>query len=248
MKPMLKKIFIGLGALVLLVIIFFVSYGIKAKSEVKKMTPSETMEITDNVFSVRDSFTNVYLVRDSNNYIMIDAGNNTEAVAEGLKKLAINPDNVVAILLTHSDGDHVASLSLFKNATLYLSEQEEQMINGETSRFLFFGNHIDRADYTVIDDQQTLQIGNISIKGILTPGHTPGSMCYVVSNKYLFTGDLLRLENGKIDRFNEFFNMDTETSVRSMGLITRLDRVKYIFTAHYGFSDDYSNAVKDWDK
>lgn len=248
MKPLLKKILIGIGVLVLFVIIFFVRYGVKAKSEVKKMAASETMEITDNVFSIKDSFTNVYLIRDSSNYIMIDAGNNTEAVAEGLKKLNINPDNVVAILLTHSDGDHVASLSLFKNAVLYLSAKEEQMINGETSRFLFFENHIDRTDYTVIDDQQSLRIGNVSVLGILTPGHTPGSMCYVVNNKYLFTGDLLSLKIGKIDRFNEFFNMDTEKSVRSMGLITRLDGIQYIFTAHYGFTDDYNNAVKDWGK
>ncbi len=71
---------------------------------------------------------------------------------------------------------------------------------------------------------------------IITPGHTPGSMCYLINNKYLFTGDALSIKAGKIDKFNEFFNMDTETAT------------EYIFSAHYGYSDDYKNAVKDWKK
>jgi hypothetical protein len=31
-----------------------------------------------------------------------------------------------------------------------------------------------------------------------------------------------------------------------MDNITGLDSVQYIFTAHYGYSDDYSGAVKNW--
>lgn len=245
---MLRKVLISFGIIILPVVAFFSWYGIKAKSEIKKMTTVQTGEITDGVYSIKDSFTNVYLVKDSNSFIAIDAGNNAEAIAEGLKMLNVNTDLVVAVLLTHTDGDHVAAIDIFPHATIYISEQEEQMINGETSRFMIFGNKLCTENYTLVKDQQTFNIGNLTIKGILTEGHTPGSMCYVINDNYLFTGDLLSLKEGKINKFNEFFNMDTETSVKSMDKIVNLSDIEYIFTSHYGYTDDYQKAVEDWGK
>jgi glyoxylase-like metal-dependent hydrolase (beta-lactamase superfamily II) len=248
MKKTLKRILLAIGIVILLIVLFFVGYGYKAQSEVKTMNPVETGEIVENILVVKDSFSNLYLIKDSLNYIAIDAGNKTDVIAEELKKLNINPDMVSAVLLTHSDGDHVAAISLFKNAEVYLSEQEEQLINGEGSRFLFFGNRIDTEEYTLVEDQQIFSVGNLSIKGILNPGHTPGSMSYIINDKYLFTGDALSLKDGKIQRMNEFFNMDTETAVKSMKIITKLPNVEYIFTAHHGYSNDFTNAVSDWEQ
>jgi glyoxylase-like metal-dependent hydrolase (beta-lactamase superfamily II) len=225
-----------------------VGYGIKAQSEIKTMTPVETGEIVENIFAVKDSFTSLYLIKDSLNYIAIDAGNNIKVISKELMKLSINPDMVSTVLLTHSDGDHVAAISLFKNAKIYFSKQEEQLINGEKSRFLFFGNSIDTKEYSLIEDQQIFNIGNIKIKGILNPGHTPGSMSFLINDKYLFTGDALSLKYGKIDKFNEFFNMDTETAIKSIANITEIPEAEYIFSAHHGFTDNYTNAVSDWVK
>jgi len=71
-------------------------------------------------------------------------------------------------------------------------------------------------------------------------------MCYLVNEKYLFTGDVLSLKAGKIGKFNKFFNMDDETANKSIANITKIESAEYIFTAHYGFTADYKNAVKDW--
>ena len=191
MKKIVKRGLLGAGTIVVLIVLFVGWYMIKAKSELKKMTPVATAQITDNVFAVKDAFLNVFLIKDSDNYIAVDAGNDIDAISEELKKLNINPDNIIAILLTHTDGDHVASIKLFKNARVYLSKQEEQLLNGAKSRFLFFGNKIDANEYALIDDQQVFTIGNVKIKGYLTEGHTPGSMCYLVNDTYLFTGDIL---------------------------------------------------------
>ena len=246
MKRVLKRVLSGFGIVIILILIFFVGYFVKARSEVKLMTPTETTEIVSNIFSVKDSFVNMYLIKDSSQYIAIDAGNNLEAISVELKKLNIDPDKVIALLLTHTDGDHVAAIKLFRNAKVYLSRQEEQLLNGKKSRFFIFGNKIDTKTYALIDDQQVINIGNTKIKGIITPGHTAGSMCYLVNDKYLFTGDALSLKNGKIDRFNEFFNVDTKTAIASMAKVATLPDAEYIFTAHYGFSNDYKNAVKDF--
>ena len=47
-------------------------------------------------------------------------------------------------------------------------------------------------------------------------------------------------------KFNDFFNMVTETAIHSIERLTKFSEVEYIFTAHYGYSNNYKNAVKDW--
>ncbi len=242
----LKRIVLGIGILIVLIALLFWGYSLKAKSELKVMTPVETQQIVENIFSVKDTFVNMFLIKTGDKYIAIDAGNNADNVLYELKKLKIRPENVVGVFLTHTDGDHVAAIKYFKNAQVYLSKKENQLLNGETGRFLVFGNKIATKEYLLIEDQQIFKIGNITVKGILTPGHTTGSMCYLVNDKYLFTGDLLSLKAGKIDLFNKFFNMDTKTSTESMKLITNIPTAEYIFTAHYGYTPDYKKAVRDW--
>lgn len=241
-----KRILSGFGILILLLVIFFVGYFFKARSIMKGMTAVETSEIVKNVFSINDSFVNLYLVKNGENYIAIDAGNDKVNLQQELKKLNVDPYKLIAVLLTHTDGDHVAGISLFKKADIYLSKQEEQLLNGKKSRFLLFGNKIDSDKYKLIEDQQVMVIGGVKIQGFLTPGHTPGSMCFLVNDTLLFTGDALRLNEGKVDKFYNFFNMDTKTATQSIGKIIHIPGVKYIFTAHNGFTDNVNNAIKDW--
>jgi len=246
MKKILKRVLIGIGIIVVLLLIVSVGFFLKFKSETKGMHPVPTGRIVENIISVNDSFVNMFLVKDSDQYIAIDAGNSLDAISGELKKLSINPDKVVAVFLTHTDRDHVAALKLFKNARTYISRPEEQMLNGQKSKFLFFSNHIYPKEYSLLEDQQILNIGNTKIQGILTPGHTSGSMCYLINDKYLFTGDAMGLKDGKIGMFVKFFNMDSKTAQGSIRKITNLKGVKYIFTAHNGYSSDYYYAVKDW--
>ena len=244
MKKIVKRISIGMGILVIILAIIGGGFYFKMKSELKKMNVAETKEVVHNVYAVNDSFVNMYLVKDSNNYVAIDAGNDIKVIAKELKKLKIDPEKITAVLLTHTDGDHVAALKLFKNATVYLAKEEEQMINGKTARMLDKHNQIDTKVYTLLDDQQNIQIGNIHIKCILTPGHTPGSMSYLVNGVYLFVGDAFGLKEGKVDKPNKIFTNDMETAIKSFGKINHLPGTEYIFTGHTGFSNDYMEAVK----
>jgi glyoxylase-like metal-dependent hydrolase (beta-lactamase superfamily II) len=161
-----------------------------------------------------------------------------------MKKLGINPDDVAAVFLTHTDGDHVGALGLFGKAKLYMSKEEVQMINGTISKFLWFGNSIPRTDYNLLEDRQTVQIGNLKVEGILVPGHTSGMMAYLVNDRYLFTGDILSLKDGKIAPIPAFFDMDTEQAAKSREIIRYIPAAEYIFTAHWGYTDDYKTAVK----
>jgi len=80
------------------------------------------------------------------------------------------------------------------------------------------------------------------VRGIATPGHTPGAMSYIIDGAYLFVGDTMSLKNGKADLFNEFFNMDSATEGGSIRKLAALKNPKFVFTAHYGYTDDAGRA------
>ena len=243
MNKIIKRILFGIGLVVAIFALLMGGFMLKMKSEKKKMNVIPTKEIVRNVYAIDNSFVNMFVVKDSDSYVAIDAGNDIETVVNELKNLNINPDRVLAVFLTHTDGDHVAALKLFKNSVIYLSKDEEQMINGKTTKMMFYHNKLDIQNYRLLCDQQIVKVGNIRIVCIQTPGHTPGSMSYLLNDKYLFVGDAFGLKNGKIDKPNSFFSKDMKLGIKSFQKIKNLPKAEYVFTAHNGFSNDYNNAI-----
>jgi glyoxylase-like metal-dependent hydrolase (beta-lactamase superfamily II) len=125
-----------------------------------------------------------------------------------------------------------------------MSREEEQMLNGTISKFLWFSNSISRTDYILLADREIVQIGNLKIEGILVPGHTSGMMAYLINDKYLFSGDILSLKDGKIAPIPAFFDMDNAQAIKSMDIIRHIPTAEYIFTSHWGYTDDYKTAVR----
>ena len=247
MKSTLKRILIVLCLVVILLIAFMVSFGIRAKSTTNKMTPIETGEVINNVYAIKDSYVNLFLIKGNNKYVAIDSGNKVENINIGLKNLGINSDDIIAIFLTHSDFDHVAGIEIFKNAKVYLSIHEEQMINGEHARFFSIAkNKINTPIYSLLDDKQIVIIDGIKIQAVSNPGHTPGAMSYLINNSYLFTGDALKLEDGGVTSFYDIFNMDGEMAKASINKLMAIKDVEYLFTAHNGYSDDYNLLATQW--
>lgn len=245
MKRIIKKILIFLVILALLIVLFFITYIVRSRAAIKDMTPVETSQLTDDVIAVRDAYVNMYLIKDGADYIAIDAGIRKKDIKDEFKKLGIDPERVRAVLLTHSDADHAGGISLFEKADIFLSGKEEQLINGETGRFLWFGNKLDARNYKLLDDKE-IKVDEIRVLPISNPGHTPGSVSYLVNEKYLFTGDALRLYNGSVVPFPRFINKKAHQARKSMQKLTDLDNVEYIFTSHYGYSDNYREAVKNF--
>jgi len=247
MKSFFKKLLrwlLGIAVLLIALIILFVAVSASAK---RKMTPAETGRLTEDVFAVKDRYVNMYLVNDGNDYIAIDAGIKPGSIRSELKKLDIDPDRVKAVFLTHSDMDHAGGLSLFKKAVVYLHEDEEQMINGKTGRILWIGNKIDAKEYILVDNK-TIRTGDLRIKPVPTPGHTAGLTCYLVNDKYLFTGDAVSLKNGVIGLFPKYINKSPRRARKSVDNLTGLEGVQYIFTGHHGYTDNYAAAVSGYRK
>jgi len=239
MKRIPKALRIGVivfGGVVFVILAMAAFYVLRFRSEIAKMTPLDTQGISENIFVLRDEYVNVYLVGCGTDYIAFDAGQSEQNLQQQMESLGLNAQDVDAVFLTHTDTDHVAGLNLFSNATVYISKDEEQMVNGQTPRQSFFHNTMGRA-YETLEDKQSVEIGECRVTGVATPGHTPGSMAYVVNDVHLFSGDTLSLKDGKAAPFNEFFNMDTPTQLQSIARLSKLDRIENIYTGHYGMAE-----------
>jgi glyoxylase-like metal-dependent hydrolase (beta-lactamase superfamily II) len=247
MKKLMKSVLIIVGVALGLLVLLAGAYLLIFQSQTGKMTPLESQEFIEDVYAIQDSSVNMFLIKGDDQYIAIDAGNSVDHIRQELDKLNINAEEVAAVFLTHTDADHTAALSLFGNATIYISKAEEQMIDGRTPRFVFVHNSFEY-EPKLVKDGQVVNVSGLKVQGILTPGHTPGAMSFLIDDKYLFVGDSMSLEDGKINLFNEFFNMDSETQRASLKKLADLSGVEYLFTAHYGVTDDYAKAFSAWAK
>ena len=211
----------------------------KGKSLVEK--------INENVAGINLGFVSMFVYKNGSNTICIDTGVNTRDVEEAFNELKIDPGSVNAVLLTHSDRDHTGGLKLFANAKVLMSEEEEQMINGTTARFLKL-IHNKKPECTLIfkKDGDEFNLGDISVKCIGTPGHTPGSMSYLINGKYLFAGDILNFKNGKAVMDRSFLQMDKKLQEESIRKLARLQGIELLFTAHTGFTGDFKKAMENW--
>jgi glyoxylase-like metal-dependent hydrolase (beta-lactamase superfamily II) len=119
---------------------------------------------------------NIFLVSDadSGEAYIIDAGYEPERIAEAAQGL-----NVRAILITHGHRDHhenVGRLKELLKVPVGIGLDDEAMLSIN-------------ADMMIVD-QQSLNFGPHALQAIHTPGHTPGSTCFVYRDQ-LFTGDTL---------------------------------------------------------
>ena len=130
--------------------------------------------------------------------------------------------------------DHVGGveyLSKLLKIPFYMHENEEHYIENDNT---VFGN-IRKADGFLKEDTK-LNIGNLDIKVIHTPGHTQGGVCFLVDGK-LFSGDTLF--QGSIGR-TDFPGGDMNTILSST---TSACKSSLFFIIKYLFSTIYINLT-----
>jgi len=60
------------------------------------------------------------------------------------------------------------------------------MVNGKTPRFYSIIKNSLHTDHSLLADGQDIEVAGIEVHCVLTPGHTPGSMSYVVNGNTFF--------------------------------------------------------------
>ncbi|MCB8994308.1 MAG: MBL fold metallo-hydrolase [Bacteroidales bacterium] len=234
MKKPVRRVLWGFSIFISFLLIAALIFFIKFMRATKSMTPVETSAINDTVWAVKDKFVNAFIFKGDSGYVMIDAGFSKRNFARELKKTGISPQEIKTVLLTHTDGDHIAAISLLENPVIYMHRDEEQMINGTNGKTKYNHPVWKYGPYKLLDSNDTLMIYGLKIKILPTPGHTPGSCCYVIGNDYLLTGDNLVIKDGRYEHFLEMFNMDTPLQIKSLTQLPDPGQFKYILTAHNG--------------
>jgi glyoxylase-like metal-dependent hydrolase (beta-lactamase superfamily II) len=115
-----------------------------------------------------------------------------------------------------------------------MHKDEKQMIDGTTGKTKFSKTRWKYGPYKLLNNNDTLLIDGLKIKILHTPGHTPGSCCYIIGTDYLATGDNLIVKNRKFEHFEEAFNMNTLQQIESIKLLPSPSLFKYILTGHHG--------------
>jgi glyoxylase-like metal-dependent hydrolase (beta-lactamase superfamily II)/protein-S-isoprenylcysteine O-methyltransferase Ste14 len=214
--------------------------------------PEETRQVSDQLYVIRSRDVNLYVYTDGQTHICIDTGYDDPQLPAEFARVGLHVGQIDAVLLTHSDVDHVGGLGLFEQAQLYLGREEEKLIDHTVGRFtrLYKNRRIERP-YHLLDDHQTVTIGNIHIQAIATPGHTLGHTCYLVDGapsewpsegdgRYLFTGDAVILQNGQVRPFYRILSMNHAQTVASAKRI-KATAAHWLCTAHTGIgaTQDY---------
>ena len=109
------------------------------------------------------------------------------------------------ILNTHCHIDHVSMDNYFKekySIDIIAAKEEEQILKNleEQAEYLGFEYTGDVVIDRYLKDGEVIELGNIKILPVFTPGHSPGSVSFLVNDKHLFSGDtLFRNTIGKTD-------------------------------------------------
>lgn len=138
---------------------------------------------------------NTYLVCDETSRLgfIVDLGGYSKELKNIIEK---NDIQIQYIVLTHGHGDHIGGvqehLRDFPDAKVVCSRAEEKMLlDPELNEAHHFGpEKVSFKPDILVDDGDTLTVGNMTMKFIMTPGHTEGGMCILVDD-VLFSGDTL---------------------------------------------------------
>ncbi len=139
--------------------------------------------------------TNCYLIRNpkTKETIIVDPGDQPERVVDAVLKYDMKP---VAILLTHGHFDHIMAVPALKEKyglNVYAHEEEADILEDpEYNLSGMYGGGLGLAADIYVRDGETLEIAGMTLKVLLTPGHTKGSVCYYIETEgVLFSGDTL---------------------------------------------------------
>jgi len=183
----------------------------------------------EKVYMVKN-YSNAYVVEFEDHLIIIDTGMDKKAkeLIEAIEKIGKEPRTV---LLTHAHLDHIAGLAKLKekypNIKVVVSEEERAAVEGKEYllpkgiKGFFFRLGMPFM-YKSVNVDETLKEEYEQFKVIKAPGHTKGSVCFLL-DKLLFCGDLIVNTEKGLDIPPEEFNFDRNQLIESIKKISELD-------------------------
>ena len=178
---------------------------------------------------------NTYLLLSGSDAIVVDPSVSVRAIETLLEQ---NGAHLCGILLTHGHFDHTVSVDTLRDAypvpLMMHSGDAPMMTDGRINGFYdFYGKECThRPAERLLEDGDTVRLGNEEIKVISTPGHSPGSICLLChgeSEDFLVSGDTLF--SSSVGRW-DLWHGDAATLAQSLAKLKALDGNMKIYAGH----------------
>lgn len=170
----------------------------------------------------------VYLIGDKarREALVVDPAWNVPAV---LKVAEEEGFQVKGALITHTHFDHVNGLEELLNqtdGTVYIHKNEAQYLKGM------------KGNIKKMDGGEKIKIGDVEISFLHTPGHTPGSQCFLIGNN-LVSGDTLFINAcGRCD----LPGGNAEEMYESLTKLAGLDEKTVLYPGH-NYADEPTSTI-----
>lgn len=169
---------------------------------------------------------------EKNTAVVIDSGENYKLIKKTEEE---NCFKIKAVLLTHAHFDHAGNVKKLQDdgAKIYISTIDAPKLLDDGNLARYFGRTFDKcvADYTFCGGDEIV-VEDIKFKVISTPGHTDGSVTFLLDDM-LFTGDTLFLES--IGR-SDFPTGDKDTLISSVKKLFALNGDYKVYPGHQEFT------------
>ena len=119
---------------------------------------------------------NVFVLRcrQTGEAVLVDAANEPDRLLELCQRLGVS-----RVVQTHGHWDHIQAVPALREAGYDVGITAQDADSLEACDLL-------------LEDDAVIDVGRLGLRTIFTPGHTPGSMCFLVEGSpVLFSGDTL---------------------------------------------------------
>ena len=149
--------------------------------------------------------TNGYIVYDEERLeaLIIDPGDEPKTFIKFIDQNGLKPTNIV---LTHYHYDHIGAVEDLRDKYgCPVSVHKKDVVGLKTSSINHsssgFRRPVEITPDKILQDGDFINVGNVALKVIHTPGHTPGGICLMVdAENIVFTGDtIFRDDIGRMD-------------------------------------------------
>ena len=153
--------------------------------------PVEPVRILDNLYDFGFNTVGAWAIPTSSGIILIDALNTVkeaeDVIEPALRKIGLNPADVRYVIVGHGHFDHFGGAPYFQQkygARVAMSAEDWDVIErpNPNAPAAQANRPIPKRDIVIRDGQQ-VTLGDTTITLRLTPGHTPGSLAFLIPAK-----------------------------------------------------------------
>lgn len=164
--------------------------------------------------------TNCYLVKTAENSgVVIDPAAEAKKILAEAENMGMT---IKKILLTHGHFDHTGAVNEIQknvNAPVYIHATDEVLLHDSDKALAYFCPSIpfeEKNADVLLADGDTIEQDGVIFTVLHTPGHTAGSVCFLVDNpdglKIMFAGDTIFKDSiGRSDGYSGDYIVQQET-------------------------------------